>query len=476
MPDIDLYILKFKLFKYYYNPDIQAFTSLNFKIKETNENIQSIFTKGLLEMEVDYQKKIFGKCDLDIQIDSIFKLILNEVSDPFYLFQLFSIVLWFNNDYKKYAIVIIVTTLGSLAISVYEVRANLMDIQRMAKYQCDVNLIRQTEGKEKKVISTDSTILVPGDLFELPRDGSAMPCDAILLSGTVIVNESMLTGESTPIIKSHLPSSNHVFSSQVDKKYVLFAGTKIVQKRVHGNNRILALVLSTGFDTEKGNLVRSILYPKANEFKFQKDSVKYILFMACLSFAGFGISIPFMMKDGITIKAIFLRALDMITTTVPPALPACIGIGISIALSRLKSKGILCIARERINIAGRINMICFDKTGTLTEDHLDIYGFRPVVVMKDIFHFDTFYEQVKIQVLNGVNNYKTKIVKNTFDKNKDINTYFIENLATCHSITKVNDVMIGDPIDLKMFGATGWILNENLENSQNYDSLVNIFI
>ena len=43
-----------------------------------------------------------------------------------------------------------------------------------------------------------STELVPGDLYEIPDDGLAMPCDTILVNGTVIINESMLTGESTP--------------------------------------------------------------------------------------------------------------------------------------------------------------------------------------------------------------------------------------------------------------------------------------
>jgi P-type E1-E2 ATPase len=36
------------------------------------------------------------------------------------------------------------------------------------------------------------------------------------------------------------------------------------------------------------------------------------------------------------------------------------------------------IARDRVNSAGKVNILCFDKTGTLTEDHLDIYGYRPI--------------------------------------------------------------------------------------------------
>lgn len=40
-----------------------------------------------------------------------------------------------------------------------------------------------------------STDLVPGDVIVIPSNGTIMPCDAVLISGTCIVNESMLTGK-----------------------------------------------------------------------------------------------------------------------------------------------------------------------------------------------------------------------------------------------------------------------------------------
>jgi cation-transporting ATPase 13A2 len=59
-------------------------------------------------------------------------------------------------------------------------------------------------GDENNMIDIDSTHLVPGDVIEIPENLS-MPCDFALLSGTCIVNESMLTGESIPVIKNALP-------------------------------------------------------------------------------------------------------------------------------------------------------------------------------------------------------------------------------------------------------------------------------
>lgn len=287
----------------------------------------------------------------------------------------------------------------------------------------------------------------------------------------------MLTGESTPIIKTHLPNTNKSFDAKIDHKYLMYAGTKVVQKRAIGNSKVMGLVYSTGFNTVKGNLIRSILFPKEVEIRFKKDSVRYILFMALVSFFGFFISLPFMLKNGIDIYTIVVRSLDLITTTVPPSLPACIGIGISYAISRLKKWGIICINRERVNLSGRVNMICFDKTGTLTEDHLDIYGFRPTKLdSSGAFGFDAFNSSCKNMQVSSYEHYKQK-AENTQkltsrNKNKDLNGLFVECLASCHGITRVNGEIIGDPIDVKMFNASGWELNENLENQENYDSLV----
>ena len=149
-----------------------------------------------------------------------------------------------------------------------------------------------------------------------------------------------------------------------------------MQKRSTGNSPVLGLVFNTGFNTVKGNLIRSILYPKEVDIKFQRDSVKYICFMGFLAIVGFSVSLPFLLRNQ-SIKETIIKSLDLITTTVPPSLPACLSIGISAALSRLSKYGIICIARERVNVAGKINMCVFDKTGTLTKGNFKVIEVYP---------------------------------------------------------------------------------------------------
>jgi P-type E1-E2 ATPase len=83
---------------------------------------------------------------------------------------------------------------------------------------------------------------------------------------------------------------------------------------------------------------------------------------------------------------IIVRALDLITIIVPPALPATLTIGTSFALSRLRKREIFCISPNRVNVAGTVDIMCFDKTGTLTEEGLDVLGARSVNRDTNTYH------------------------------------------------------------------------------------------
>jgi cation-transporting P-type ATPase 13A2 len=142
-------------------------------------------------------------------------------------------------------------------------------------------------------------------------------------------------------------------------------------------------------------------------------------------------------------QTILIRALDLITVVVPPALPATLSIGTSFALSRLRRSGIFCISPNRINVAGKINVCCFDKTGTLTEDGLDILGVRAL----DRRSGTRFGE----------------LLDNVYDMPGPVGrekAVFLYALATCHQLKVVDGEVIGDPLDVKMFQFSKWHIEE----------------
>jgi P-type E1-E2 ATPase len=73
----------------------------------------------------------------------------------------------------------------------------------------------------------ESSEIVPGDVVEIPEN-KIIPCDLVLLTGSCIVNEAMLTGESIPVIKGALPFANDIYDPINDGKYTLFGGTKVI--------------------------------------------------------------------------------------------------------------------------------------------------------------------------------------------------------------------------------------------------------
>lgn len=159
----------------------------------------------------------------------------------------------------------------------------------------------------------------------------------------------------------------------------LFSGTKVIQTRSKKDeNEVLALVTRTGFLTTKGALVRDILYPRETNFKFYHDALVFVAFMALVAIIGFACIVPELIRLGTEAAVLVDKSLDLITITVPPALPATMSAGVAFAVSRLKKKQIYCISPPRVNVSGRIQIMVFDKTGTLTEDGLQIIGVRGI--------------------------------------------------------------------------------------------------
>lgn len=63
------------------------------------------------------------------------------------------------------------------------------------------------------------------------------------------------------------------------------------------------------------------------------------------------------------LSEIVIRALDLVTVVVPPALPAAMTVCTLYAQSRLKRQGIFCLHPLRINLGAKLQLVCFDKVG-----------------------------------------------------------------------------------------------------------------
>lgn len=181
----------------------------------------------------------------------------------------------------------------------------------------------------------------------------------------------------------------------------------MIQKRHFGRQKILAIVVRTGFNTTKGELIRSILHPKPVDFQFNKDTYKYIGVLSLIALAGMIFSLVIKIQNNNPYDEIIKRTLDVITIVVPPALPGALTACLVYAQSRLRKKDIFCISPSSINICGTLNTFVFDKTGTLTEDGLDLKLVLPMRTNANAFdailsHRDDFDKNDQVSVLIGI--------------------------------------------------------------------------
>uniref|UniRef100_A0A7N8YE14 Polyamine-transporting ATPase 13A3 n=1 Tax=Mastacembelus armatus TaxID=205130 RepID=A0A7N8YE14_9TELE len=434
--------------KYYWKDELQ-----NFEVLTGLEDLQIScstlhleHSAGLSRNQQEYRRLFFGVNEIAVKVPSVFKLLVKEVLNPFYIFQLFSVILWSADEYYYYAMTIVLMSVISIATTLYTIKKQYIMLHDMVAAHSIVRVsVCRSNNETEEILSTD---LVPGDLIIIPRNGTIMPCDAVLVTGTCIVNESMLTGESVPVTKTNLPNlmpgdikeeANCAYNTEEHKRHTLFCGTNVIQTRFYTDELVKAVVVRTGFSTAKGQLVHSILYPKPTDFKLYHDAYLFLLCLVVVAGIGFVYTIVLCIINKVPAGTIIIESLDIITITVPPALPAALTAGIVYAQQRLKKIGIFCISPQRINICGQINLVCFDKTGTLTEDGLDLWGVQRVE--NGSFH------------LSEESAYKQNLVK----------SHFVACMATCHSLTKIEGQLSGDPLDLKMFEATGWTLEEATE-------------
>ncbi|KAL0265967.1 UNVERIFIED_CONTAM: hypothetical protein PYX00_011684 [Menopon gallinae] len=198
-------------------------------------------------------------------------------------------------------------------------------------------------------------------------------------------------------------------------------------------HQAIGLVIATGFETTKGKLLRSILIPRPPTFQFYREARAIVIFLAaagalmsCLLFLYFCNLSPNFTFCNLYALGI---ALDMFFVVLSPSLLTAILFGASIAQKRLKSAGIFCYDKERINSAGQVDLVLFDKTGTITEEGLDVH------------------------VIDDLNK--------TYGRVQECSELVRLGISVCHSAVMIGEEVVGDPLDTKMFKFSMATMEEN---------------
>lgn len=156
---------------------------------------------------------------------------------------------------------------------------------------------------------------------------------------------------------------------------------------------------------------------------------------------------------------VLLRSLDIMTIVVPPALPAAVTVGTLCSKSRLKKIGIYCTSSDRINVAGKVKLVCFDKVN-MKEKKFNLFLETHIIIL---FNFNRSFQTGTLTEEGlsvwGVLTVTGKSLVNIEEKPQSlpIMAPVLHAMASCHALTKIDGVLCGDPLDLSMFESTEWV-------------------
>ncbi|TNJ28162.1 putative Cation-transporting ATPase 2 [Giardia muris] len=403
--------------------------------------------QGLTLTQYKERMEKYGENRMVAPVLSLGALFVEHIMSPMFMFQVFTSILWL---FDKFAIFSCMTTLTLLFMeggNILTQYNSLRESRRLIAHPTLVNVRRNDEPW--KVIS--SADLVPGDLVRfVPTDlqkaikadkenkarmesdrrtretrtvtmpafqtlvlrmvrkflDSAYPsedlkiaraaansftnslvADMVVTRGTAIVDESLLTGESTVQIKDSIHSSDLLSTNDPkdvrvnldrDANHILYAGTQLVSVGTGSgldSDAVEAIVLRTGFETAQGQLIRKILFSDERSGGMNRDSYIFLGIMAVIAcMAAVHTFVRGYRTHISAISKLILESLIVFVSVIPPELPMEISMILSTSLQELRKVFIYCTEPIKVMNAGKLQVCCFDKTGTLCSDEVELEG------------------------------------------------------------------------------------------------------
>ncbi|HNV59300.1 MAG TPA: HAD-IC family P-type ATPase, partial [Rhodoferax sp.] len=202
--------------------------------------------------------------------------------------------------------------------------------------------------------------LVCGDIVLL-AEGDRVPADLELVEASnLMVDESLLTGESVPVDKQAL-----AFTAASDAQHV-FSGTLVTQGTARGR------VIATGVRSALGRIGQSLAALGSESTPIQLETQQVVKRVALVGLVlAAGLAVVYGMSTGDWLRGL-LAGLTLAMAIIPEELPVVLTIFLGLGAWRLARENVLARSIPAIELLGATTVLCVDKTGTLTANRMAV--------------------------------------------------------------------------------------------------------
>ncbi|QEG40561.1 cation-translocating P-type ATPase [Roseimaritima ulvae] len=320
-------------------------------------------TAGLRQSEAESRLLHYGKNTLPQPPPTpLWMIALRQFQSPLiYILAIAAVVSVAMGDVKDAGFILGVLVLNALIGSYQEWKAQQSSLALRQLLQ-----IRATVSRNGEVRDLNAEDVVPGDVVWL-ESGNRVPADLRLLQAHALeVDESLLTGESLPVVKD----AAAVCEPQTvvaDRVNMAQAGSIVTRGRAKG------LVVATGQATNVGQLALDVLAdtggspPLLVRMERFTKAIAVAVLIAAASIGTLGVAL-----GGYQISEMFLFGVALAVSVIPEGLPVAMTVALAIATIRMARRGLIVRRLTAVEGLGSCTLIATDKTGTLTCNELTV--------------------------------------------------------------------------------------------------------
>jgi P-type Cu2+ transporter len=208
------------------------------------------------------------------------------------------------------------------------------------------------DGEQEDVKASE---LENGD-FVLIRAGEKVPADSSVEEGESHVNESMLTGESKPVLKQK--------------------GDEVIGGSINGKGTLKVKVKRTGEDAYLSKLVKMVEEAQSTKSKTQNLANKAAAWLFYIALGSGIATLSVWLSLGKDFEYALERMVTVMIISCPHALGLAVPLVVAISTSVSAGKGLLIRNRTAFENARKLTVILFDKTGTLTKGEFGLTRYK----------------------------------------------------------------------------------------------------